>query len=151
MKSGVRVIASSLLVAITLAAPLWAQTTGKIAGIVTDGETSEPLSGAIVRVVGATLGAATDLVGRYTILNIPPGTYSVEVSYIGYEKMLINDVRVYIDQTARLNIALRVQASEVGEVVVVAERRMSSACRPVFKEWRFAAAQLVRLCSCSTV
>jgi outer membrane receptor protein involved in Fe transport len=124
MKSVVRMIASSLLAAITLVVPLQGQTTGKIAGIITDRESREPLVGASVVLAGTTIGAATDIAGRYTILDVPPGTYRVQISCIGYEKLVISDVRVFIDQTTRLNSALRTQAIEVGEVVVVAERKI---------------------------
>lgn len=99
-------------------------TKGKIAGKITDKASGEPLVGASILVVGTTLGAATDVDGQYTILEVPPGTYTVQVSYIGYEKILVSGVRVYIDQTARVNVALEVQAIEAGDMIVVAERRI---------------------------
>lgn len=115
----------SVLLFITFSViPLWAGTTGKIAGIITDKNTGEPLIGANIIIVGTSLGAATDIEGRYTILEVPPGTYQVQVSYIGYAKTIVSDVRVYIDQTARVDITLESEAVEVGELVVVAERKV---------------------------
>jgi len=64
---------------------LWAGTTGKISGLVTDAETNEPLIGVNVMITDLGTGAATGLDGRYVIMNIPPGIYDVRFSMIGYE------------------------------------------------------------------
>jgi outer membrane receptor protein involved in Fe transport len=119
-----RLIAPILLLTIATVSPLWSGTTGKIAGTITDKATGESLPGANVIVVGTTLGAASDLNGRYTILYVPPGTYNVQVSFIGYRKVTISDVRVYIDQTARIDVALESEAIVAGEAVIVAEREL---------------------------
>jgi outer membrane receptor protein involved in Fe transport len=123
MKSLKRMIAPILVSAIALVPPLWSGTTGKIAGVVTDKASGEPVVGANVIVVGTSLGASSDLNGQYTILQVPPGTYSVQVSSIGYKKLTVEEVRVYIDQTARVDATLEAEAIEVGETIVTAERR----------------------------
>ena len=61
------------------------QTTGKVAGLVTDEETGEPLIGANVRIVDSNLGTATDTDGSYYIINIEPGIYDLQVQYIVFE------------------------------------------------------------------
>ena len=104
--------------------PVWPGTTGKIAGIVTDSETGEPLPGANVTVQGTTLGAAADMAGNYTILYVPPGEYSVQFSMIGYAKVTVTGVRVRIDQTARVNMVLQMEAIEGESVIVVADRNI---------------------------
>jgi len=111
-----------LLLALALAATLWAGTTGKIAGTVTDKTTGEALPGANIVIVGTRQGAVTDLDGRYTILEVPPGLVALQVTFLGHKKTTINDVRVYIDQTARIDVALTQEAIEIGDVVIVAER-----------------------------
>jgi TonB-dependent receptor len=55
-----------------------------IQGIVKDGETGEPLYGANVILVGTSMGAATDIDGKYVIPSVPAGTYTIHVSYLGY-------------------------------------------------------------------
>jgi hypothetical protein len=57
---------------------------GTVKGRVFDRETKDPLPGANVTVKGTSIGTATDLYGAYTLPNVPPGTYSIQVSYIGY-------------------------------------------------------------------
>ncbi len=117
-----RVIAPILLLLIAIAGPLWSGTTGKIAGTVTEKASGEPLPGANVIVVGTVLGATADIDGHYTILEIPPGIYDVQVSILGYGKVTVNNVRVFIDQTARVDYALDVQTIEVGGSIILAER-----------------------------
>jgi hypothetical protein len=73
-----------LLIAAMVPLAVFAGTTGKIAGTVTDKQSGEPLVGVNVVIVGTTLGAATDAEGYYAILNVPVGTHSVRISYIGY-------------------------------------------------------------------
>jgi len=101
---------------------VFAGTTGKIKGKVTDANTGEPLIGANVMIRGTMLGATTDVEGIYFILNIQPGTYSVEASVLGYGKKVTSNVRVEIDLTTTVNFQLSQQTIEAGEVVVVAER-----------------------------
>ena len=103
---------------------VWAGTTGKIAGIVTDNDTRNPIMGANVMVVGTTLGAATDQAGQYTILYVPPGTYEIQVSVIGYAKTTVSDIRVVIDQTAHVNIELEVEIIQGETITVVAQREI---------------------------
>jgi len=103
---------------------IFAGTTGKIVGTVTDAETGEPLIGANVMVVGTPFGVATGIDGSYYILQIPPGTYSIRFSMIGYQSLVINDVRIKVDLTTTINGPLTVSAVGLDEVVVQAERAM---------------------------
>ncbi|HOY44779.1 MAG TPA: TonB-dependent receptor [bacterium] len=111
-----------VLMALALAGSLYAGTTGKIAGTITEKATGEALPGANIIVTGTRLGAVTDINGRFTILEVPPGTYALQVTFLGHQKTIINDVRVYIDQTARIDVAMVQEAIDIGDVVVVAER-----------------------------
>jgi outer membrane receptor protein involved in Fe transport len=101
---------------------LIAGTTGKIAGKVTDAKTKEGIPSAAVAIVGTTLGASTDFDGNYVIINVPPGTYSVSVSYVGYQPTRVNNVGVNVDYTTTLNIQLNESAVELNEFIVEGER-----------------------------
>jgi hypothetical protein len=103
---------------------VYAGTTGKIAGIITDEATGEPLAAANIYLEGTTLGAASDLDGNYVILNIPPGLYSVIVSMIGYQEVRFEQTRVNIDLTTRIDATLRSQALEFETIVVTSERQL---------------------------
>jgi outer membrane receptor for ferrienterochelin and colicin len=102
---------------------VYAGTTGKIAGQVTDAETGEPLIGVNIVVEGSQLGAATDTDGTYVILNIAPGAYTLEVSMMGYQQVQFKNVQVNIDLTTRLDASLKPMTLELGETVVVEAQR----------------------------
>jgi outer membrane receptor protein involved in Fe transport len=122
MKQLKKGVVQILLLAIVSVSLLWSGTTGKIAGTITDKATGEVLVGSNVVVLGTSQGAATDVNGQYTILSVQPGTYNLQISYIGYETVTLKNIRVYIDQTALVDFALSAQAINANEVVIVGER-----------------------------
>ena len=101
---------------------VFAGTTGKIAGVVTDAENGAPLPGANIIIEGTTMGAAVGLNGYYVILNVPPGTYTLKASMMGYAVMTITQVRVNIDLTATIDFKMKPEVLMGEEVQVVAER-----------------------------
>lgn len=117
-----QVLSCVMIMTIILAIPLWSGTTGKIAGVVIDKQTGDPLAGANIIIENTELGAAADLEGQYTILHVPPGTYNLDVSVIGYAKVTVQNVRVKIDQTARVDVDLEMEAIEGETVTIVAEK-----------------------------
>ena len=76
----IRATARACVLVLALAGGARAGTTGKLAGVVRDAK-KQPLPGANIILVGVPLGAASDPDGRYGILNVPAGTYSVKVSW----------------------------------------------------------------------
>ncbi len=104
-----------------LVAPLLAGS-GKIAGTVRDAGNGNLLPAASVRVVGSKHGAVCDQSGRFFILNVPSGIYSVRASYVGYADVVVQDVRVSLDLTSSLNFELLSTEIRVAEMVVRAER-----------------------------
>lgn len=93
---------------------------GKISGTISDSKTGEPLIGVNIIVEGTSLGAATDVDGFYVILNVPPGTYDLKASYIGFAPQTIKNLRVNIGQTSEANFRLSDQSIQTDIVVVVA-------------------------------
>lgn len=116
-----RLICLLLFALCSLPSASFAGTTGKLAGRVLDKQ-KQPLPGANVILAGTTLGAAADVQGYYRILNIPPGTYRVQFSIIGYQTYAVEKVLVSSDNTTTLNAELGEETLAAEEVVVVAER-----------------------------
>ncbi len=104
------------------ASMLYAGVAGKISGRLIDKATQEPLITANVIIKGTSLGASSDIDGSYSILNIPPGVYTVSISVVGYRKVQIENVRVNIDLTTTVDVALEPEAVEMDAVVISAER-----------------------------
>ncbi|MFS2185762.1 SusC/RagA family TonB-linked outer membrane protein [Mucilaginibacter sp. Mucisp84] len=94
------------------------QDRGSIKGKVVD-EKSEPLPGATVKIPGTGATAISGVDGSYT-LNIVPGTYTVEASFISYETKRIQNVSVSSNANTVLNITLSPADNKLNEVVVTA-------------------------------
>ncbi len=105
------------------AAPVFASG-GKLTGKVVDAKTGEPLSGASVRVEGTQLGAAVGLDGIYVILNLPPNTYSVTVTSVGYTKTTVRGIVVNSDLTTFQNFNVEPASVGLPEVVVEAQKKL---------------------------
>lgn len=99
-----------------------AQTTGAIEGVITVKGTGETLPGVNVIMRGTTFGASTDFDGYYKIEKIRPGEYTIEISYIGFERVILTGIAVRAGETTRLDRALaEVVITSDEEVVVVGE------------------------------
>ncbi|MEQ9103253.1 MAG: TonB-dependent receptor [Rhodothermales bacterium] len=99
-----------------------AQTTGKIAGRVTDAETGTSLPGVNIFIAGTTQGTATNFDGEYSIIGVSPGTYDVVASFVGFSQQTISGVQVNAGLTAEVNFSMREEVFEGEEIVIVAER-----------------------------
>ena len=91
-----------LLIFISSSSISFAQTTGKIAGIVTDKDSGDPLPGANIVIDGTYKGAAADKNGNFFIINLPPGVYNIKASMIGYSTLTIQKVRVNVNSTSNI-------------------------------------------------
>lgn len=111
-----------LIVFLLAGAGLQAQS-GKITGKILDSETGEPLIGATVGIKGTTKGAVADIDGNYLMLNVEPGTYTLEARYIGYATLAVLEVIVRTDLTTEQDFKLDLESFEGEEIVVVATRR----------------------------
>jgi hypothetical protein len=94
---------------------------GKIRGTIYEESTGETLVGVTILVVGTTTGTMSDLDGQFT-LDLAPGTYSIQFSYISYQTIVLEDVKVVSGQVTVLDDLIMKESSQVlAEVVVSAE------------------------------
>ncbi|MCX6170120.1 MAG: TonB-dependent receptor [Ignavibacteriales bacterium] len=107
-----------LLLVIILSANLFAGTTGKLTGRVTDKKTGEGLPFVSVMLEGTSIGAQTDIDGKYLILNIPPGKYNLKFQYVGYQSKVVQNVQISIDLTTNQDATLDETAVEMQAIVV---------------------------------
>ena len=98
-----------------------AGTTGKLTGIVRDGK-KQPLAAVNVALPEARLGTITDAEGRYTIFNVPAGTYTLRASLIGYATVALTGLAIPADRTTTMDVTLEETAVQLQEVVVSAKR-----------------------------
>ena len=123
MKSFKLQVSCLTLAVLVLAGIALAANTGVVSGRVTDKKTGEPLVGVNVQVEGTELGNATDAEGKYQIINVPAGTYTVGATYMGYNDQKVTGVLVVQDNAVTINFQLAPTVLNVGpEVVITAEK-----------------------------
>ncbi len=96
--------------------PAFAFAQGGITGTVSDNQTNEPLPGTTVYLVELERGTSTNIDGEYTLENIPSGTYTLQVTFVGYSRFS-TEVTVQ-DEMVTENVALRPDLFGLDEVVV---------------------------------
>lgn len=117
-------ITITLLVFVGISAQALGGISGKIAGRVVDKDNGQALYGCNIVIEGSNMGAASDERGNYTILNIPPRSYTVVFSMIGYQTLKMTNVMISIDLTRQLDVEMTMQAIEGKAVIVTAVQPM---------------------------
>lgn len=107
-----------------LASGLNAQTTSELAGAIAD-SSGASVAGVTLRVVNQETNASreveTDQSGLYRLPFLQPGTYSITVDKAGFKSIRRSDVRLEVNQTARIDFTLELGAvSEAVEVTAAA-------------------------------
>lgn len=100
--------------------PLFTQPMTGISGTVVDQQSQKGLAEASVLVLGSNYGDATDAAGHYEIRNLPPGRYSIQVTIIGYEPQVRDNIVLRVGESHVLNFALATKPVELKEVVIQA-------------------------------
>ena len=88
---------------------------------VKDQNTQEPLIGVSILFPELQLGTATDNKGIATLNNIPEGTYTLQIQYLGYKTQRLQQV-IPTSQTTPLTIYLKENEEEMEEVIVTSTR-----------------------------
>ncbi|PJB00954.1 MAG: hypothetical protein CO127_06290 [Ignavibacteria bacterium CG_4_9_14_3_um_filter_36_18] len=98
---------------------LFAQQPGALSGNILDAKTNEPLPGVNIILRGTYYGAATDLNGNFSIKNISPGSYNVEISFIGYKTLQFTGTKIEPNKTKLLNVKLEESVLTLEQDVIV--------------------------------
>ncbi len=99
---------------------------GTVSGVVTDATTKETLIGASILVQGSTKGTITNFDGEYSLTDVDPGTYTLVIQSMSYDKKVIPNVVVKNNQTTSLNIEMAEASFALENVVVVAKANRES-------------------------
>ena len=100
-------------------------TTSNIRGLVTDSQ-QEPLLGANIVAehipTGTIYGAATQIDGRYNLLNLRVGgPYKLTISYVGFSEQTFVDLYLELGKTRNIDAVLIEDSQQLGEVVVTGD------------------------------
>ena len=85
---------------------LQAQPMHQIKGTVIDKNSRQPLEFINVMIIGLNKGSVTNVEGRFTIEQVPPGIYRLQASAIGYKSVTTSE---YILSTKNLNIPIEME------------------------------------------
>ncbi len=97
--------------------------TQTVKGTVMDKDSKMPLIGAnvFVKSLSEPVGTSTDVDGSFRINDIPIGRHNIEISYIGYEPMVLNSIMLTSGKELFLDIELIESALSLEAAVIVAE------------------------------
>jgi len=96
---------------------------GKITGKVLDKGTGLPLQHTNLVILGTRFGAFAEEDGSFLILNVAPGKYDLQASYVGYKTVIMTDVIVEPDLTRTVEFELEQTTGGVlAPIIVVAQR-----------------------------
>lgn len=98
-----------------------------VRGLVVDGDDDQPLQGVNVALRsddGSLMGTSTQGGGLYVLSRIPPGSYSITFSFIGYVSV-IDTLAFDFGDLKTINVSLEPDNAMLDDVVVESERRES--------------------------
>ncbi|HEX2786261.1 MAG TPA: carboxypeptidase-like regulatory domain-containing protein, partial [Ignavibacteria bacterium] len=121
MKNKTYILFQFLLLFVLLPSLLRAQATGSISGTISD-DNGEPLTGAIVKIQGSQNATASDDNGEFLLQNLDAGTYNLITTFIGFDSLITQNVRVTANQITKLKLVMVPEGIEIGPINVTAER-----------------------------
>jgi carboxypeptidase family protein/TonB-dependent receptor-like protein len=119
---------STIVVAVVFIGHVASQTasTGALTGVALD-PSGAALPGVVIHLVNQetseTNSATTDQEGRFAFLLLPPGAYMLEASKTDFQLLRHTDLRIFVTETLRLELHLRL-AAVIGSVQVSYEATM---------------------------
>lgn len=127
MKETFRLLIAGLLYLLPgVLTPALGQAIGSIRGTVKDAKTGEAIIGGTVRLDGTTLGDQTDANGKFTLVKVPAGQYTVIISSVSYKTATLQQVAVSAGKETLLMPTLEAETKQLGDVVVRGQRRTNT-------------------------
>lgn len=96
--------------------------TGTIEGMVQDKRTKETLVGAQIVIQGTTIGTSANLNGEFRLSNIPEGIVNLAISFISYEPVIIENIKIERGRTINLFIEMQEIIQTLEGVTITARR-----------------------------
>jgi len=99
-----------------------AQTSGRIHGTIIDASAGQGIAFVQVKLVELSMGSISDEEGNFEINNVPEGSYTLQVSMLGFITELINDYKVDSGESRNLRIRLQPEQYDLDEITVSATK-----------------------------
>ncbi|MCK5086996.1 MAG: TonB-dependent receptor [Melioribacteraceae bacterium] len=108
-----------LFLCMLISIQLFAQGRGNLEGKIIDAGTNIPMPGVNIFIPGTYYGAASDLDGNFRIENISEGTYTIEISFIGYKTKKYTGIYIESNKTLQLDVDMESTSLTMEQDVVV--------------------------------
>lgn len=92
--------------------------TQQLRGTVTDQFLQTPLSGATVSITGTNFSTITDTAGQFRFSKLPVGTYTLQVSYVGFRNAIAQQLLLISGKELVVNIGLEPATTSEQEVII---------------------------------
>ena len=106
---------------------------GRITGLVMDGEYDEPMAFANVIVKGSTIGTTTDFDGKYS-LDLQPGEYTLTFSFVGYQTIEVSEVLIKSDEVEQVDVTLSTNTLDEIIITTMVRKNTESAVLDIQKK-----------------
>lgn len=122
MKNAFKSIFTSALF-VVLSFVVQAQITNAVRGQVIEKITRQSLPGATVMIIDSDplIGTTTDMDGYFEITNVPVGRVSIQISFLGYETVVLQDQFLTGSKALNLNVSMVESVASLKAVEIVAE------------------------------
>ena len=106
--------------------------TGKLAGVVIDGEFNDSMAFANILIKGTTTGTTSDFDGKYEF-ELEDGTYTIIFSFVGYETKEVSDVIIKAGEVFELDITLNTNSLETITITTSVRKNTEAAILDIQK------------------
>ena len=96
---------------------------GKVTGLIMDGEYDEPMAFANIIVKGSTIGTTTDFDGKYS-LDLEPGQYTLTFSFVGYQRIEVSEVLIKSNEVEQVDVTL--STNTLDEIIITTTVRKNT-------------------------
>lgn len=101
--------------------------TQTIRGTIIDGDSKLALFGATVTIVGNGNGVTTNKEGNFSLKNVPPGRVTLEISFVGYERIILPNIVVNSGKETVLSINMQEAVVQLKDVIVTNDKNKAQA------------------------
>ena len=109
----------------------YAQDLGSIKGNIIGNDDKLPILGAAIKLSPINIGVASDSLGNFEIKSLPPGNYSISISYIGYETQTIQAIQVLPNKVSFREVSMRLALTTLKSVDINSFRYENNRMHPI--------------------
>lgn len=119
MKQFLLLLSICSLFCFTISAQTANPNNGKIIGKVIDEKNGQPLMNVAIVFLGTTEGTVSDWNGEFELLNVKPGSYSLEFKMLSYNTKVVSDILVKANEANSLTVSMATTQKTLGTVNII--------------------------------